>query len=78
MKRKIDAGGRCISVLSWILGGFLSCMWISLLILDLSYDTMLFLKAHIVALVTFAISYDIDFNLKHVNPGTDDKIGCKY
>jgi hypothetical protein len=39
---------------------------------------MLFLKAHIVALVTFAIKYDIDFKLKHVKPGADDKIGCKY
>lgn len=78
MERKIDAGGRCIFVLSWISAGFLSCMWISLLILDLSYDPMLFLKAHIVALVTFAIEYDIDFNLKRVKPGADDKIGCKY
>ncbi|TDE09793.1 hypothetical protein [Dyadobacter psychrotolerans] len=78
MERKIDAGGRCIDVLSWISAGFLSCMWISLLILDLSYDTTLFLKAHIVALVTFAINYDTKFNLKNVNPGTDDKIGCKY
>ena len=78
MEKKIDVGAQCISVLNWISAGFLSCMWISLLILDLSYDTILILKAHIVALVTFAINYDIDFNLKHVNPGADDKIGCKY
>ena len=78
MEKKRDAGDRCIVVLSWISAGFLTCIWASLLILDLSYDTMLLLKAHIVALVTFAINYDIKFSRRRANPGSNDKIGFKY